>query len=164
MALQRINWLQIDTENVPSGSVIDVGSITGPLHAGYFENLYISGQTIDDLKRPEEFIFRKIDKIQVVGKSEPVQTYEIITLNVDPDPNILQLRDIFSKGIECYENKNWDEAIQHFKQSLELEKYRFSDLIKTKTNPSEVYIERCEEFKNNPPPKDWDGVYVLTKK
>jgi hypothetical protein len=48
MALQQINWLQIDTSNVPSGSVIDLGAVSGPLHAGYFENLYISGQTIDD--------------------------------------------------------------------------------------------------------------------
>jgi hypothetical protein len=48
MALQRINWLQIDTATVPSGSVIDIGAISGPLHAGYFENLYISGQTLED--------------------------------------------------------------------------------------------------------------------
>jgi hypothetical protein len=49
MALQKINWTQIDTEVVPSGSIIDIGQITGPLHAGYFENLYISGQTIADV-------------------------------------------------------------------------------------------------------------------
>jgi hypothetical protein len=48
MALQRINWLQIDTATVPSGSVIDIGAIDGPLHAGYFENLYVSGQTLTD--------------------------------------------------------------------------------------------------------------------
>jgi hypothetical protein len=48
MALQRINWLQIDTATVPSGSIIDIGAIDGPLHAGYFENLYVSGQTISD--------------------------------------------------------------------------------------------------------------------
>lgn len=48
MALQKINWLQIDSENVPSGSTIDIGKIDGPLHAGYFENLYISGTSISD--------------------------------------------------------------------------------------------------------------------
>jgi hypothetical protein len=48
MALQRINWLQIDSENVPSGSTIDIGKIDSPLHAGYFENLYISGTSIAD--------------------------------------------------------------------------------------------------------------------
>ena len=48
MALQKINWLQIDSTNVPSGSVIDVGAIDGPLHAGYFDNLFISGTSLAD--------------------------------------------------------------------------------------------------------------------
>lgn len=48
MPLQQINWLQIDTVNVPSGAIIDIGKIDGPLHAGYFENLYISGVSISD--------------------------------------------------------------------------------------------------------------------
>ena len=49
MALQKINWQQIDTTTVPSGSIIDIGQIDGPLHAGYFENLYISGETIANI-------------------------------------------------------------------------------------------------------------------
>jgi hypothetical protein len=43
MALQKINWLQIDTENVPSGSIVDLGSVSKPLHAVYAENLFVSG-------------------------------------------------------------------------------------------------------------------------
>ena len=46
MALQQINWLQIDTATVPSGSVIDLGAISGSLHAVYADNLIISGQTL----------------------------------------------------------------------------------------------------------------------
>jgi hypothetical protein len=49
MALQQINWLQIDTSNVPSGSIVDLGASDKALHGGYFENLYISGQTVQDL-------------------------------------------------------------------------------------------------------------------
>jgi len=48
MALQQINWLQIDTANVPSGSIVDLGSILKPLHAVYAENLFISGVSIDE--------------------------------------------------------------------------------------------------------------------
>jgi hypothetical protein len=48
MALQKINWTQIDTAVVPSGTTIDLGAVSGPLHAVYAENLYISGQTIND--------------------------------------------------------------------------------------------------------------------
>jgi hypothetical protein len=48
MALQKINWTQIDTEVVPSGTTINLGAISGPLRAVYAENLYISGQSIGD--------------------------------------------------------------------------------------------------------------------
>lgn len=48
MALQQINWTQINTETVPSGSVIDLGAISGALHAVYAENLYVSGLSLTD--------------------------------------------------------------------------------------------------------------------
>jgi cytoskeletal protein CcmA (bactofilin family) len=48
MALQKINWTQIDTAVVPSGTTIDLGALSEPLHAVYAENLYISGQSIGD--------------------------------------------------------------------------------------------------------------------
>ena len=46
MALQQINWTQIDTSNVPSGSIIDLGAISGALHAVYADNLFISGVSL----------------------------------------------------------------------------------------------------------------------
>jgi hypothetical protein len=49
MALQQINWLQIDTANVPSGSIVNLGAISGSLHAVYADNLYISGQTLSQV-------------------------------------------------------------------------------------------------------------------
>jgi hypothetical protein len=48
MALQRINWQQIDTANVPSGSIIDLGAVSGALHAVYADNLYVSGLTLQE--------------------------------------------------------------------------------------------------------------------
>jgi hypothetical protein len=48
MALQQINWTQIDTPNVPSGSIIDLGAIDGPLNAVYAKNLNISGLSLNE--------------------------------------------------------------------------------------------------------------------
>ena len=48
MALQRINWTQIDSANVPSGSSIDLGAISGALNAVYTNDLYISGLSLHD--------------------------------------------------------------------------------------------------------------------
>jgi hypothetical protein len=30
--------------------------------------------------------------------------------------------------------------------------------------PSLAYIERCKGYVQNPPPENWDGVFVLTTK
>jgi hypothetical protein len=33
-----------------------------------------------------------------------------------------------------------------------------------KTNPSLVYREITEGYQQEPPPADWDGVYIMTEK
>jgi hypothetical protein len=43
MALQQINWLQINTAEVPSGSIINLGSPSGALRNGYFDEVFVSG-------------------------------------------------------------------------------------------------------------------------
>jgi hypothetical protein len=48
MALQQINWLQIDTATVPSGSIINLGSPSGALSYGYFDEIYVSGLNLSN--------------------------------------------------------------------------------------------------------------------
>ncbi len=48
MALQQINWLQIDTAYVPSGSEVNLGTISGSLHSIYADHIYISGQLLSN--------------------------------------------------------------------------------------------------------------------
>jgi hypothetical protein len=48
MALQRINWLQIDTEYVPSGSEVNLGAVSGSLNSIYADHIYISGQLLSN--------------------------------------------------------------------------------------------------------------------
>jgi cytoskeletal protein CcmA (bactofilin family) len=46
MALQQINWLQIDTSNVPSGSLVTLASAEYPFEAVYTKNFGISGSLL----------------------------------------------------------------------------------------------------------------------
>jgi hypothetical protein len=46
MALQQINWLQIDTSNVPSGSLVTLASAEYPFEAVYTKKFGISGSLI----------------------------------------------------------------------------------------------------------------------
>ena len=112
----------------------------------------------------DEFVWRELDTIKVVGKSIPVTSYDLLGLE-ETAPNYLkELRDKFSYGIQLYKSQKFKEAIEIFTQTLELEYQRFPALKGVKTNPSEVYLKRCEAYLEVPPPPDWDGVYTLTSK
>lgn len=112
----------------------------------------------------DAFIMRELDTIRVVGKKEPVTTYELLGYKGRTPQGLMMLQESFHKGLALYKGMQWDAAIEKFQESLELEYQRFPEFKGKKTNPSEIYIERCEEFKKNPPPADWDRVYTLTKK
>ncbi len=126
--------------------------------------VHFTENTLNLVDHEDEFLIREIDTIRVVGKKEPVTTYELIGLNVNPLPELLDLIKIFSEGRELYKQQKWDEAIERFKDSRDFENFRFPDQMPAKTSPSEIYIKRCLDYKQSPPSIDWDGVYTLTKK
>ncbi|MBF0363637.1 MAG: CHASE2 domain-containing protein [Oligoflexia bacterium] len=111
----------------------------------------------------DNFHFRELDTIKVVGKSEPVTTYELLGIKGETAEHILKLQEKFHSGLHNYKNQQWDLAIADFTIANEYEYQRFPDL-KAKINPSKVYLERCQQFKENPPEKNWDGVFTLTEK
>ena len=105
---------------------------------------------------------RFIDRIAVVGKTEPVRVYELCGMKGDLTDQEKELIELFDKGMAHYLRTEWDEAMANFRESLKLE--RIPD---GKTTPSQVYIERCEAFKlfpPVPPGETWDCVCRLTKK
>ncbi|MBW2020843.1 MAG: adenylate/guanylate cyclase domain-containing protein [Deltaproteobacteria bacterium] len=105
---------------------------------------------------------RMIDNITVVGKSEPVKVYEVCAMKGELTDQEKELFKVFDEGMQHYLKMEWDEAIAKFNESLKIE--RITD---GKTTPSEVYIQRCKAFKENPPVapgEKWDGVFRLTKK
>ena len=113
--------------------------------------------------RMDEMIeVRFIDKITVVGKSEPVKVYEVISLKNDLSPREKILLPLFAEAMKLYQEMKWDEALAKFEEALEYE--RFPD---GKTTPCEVFIERCKIFKETPPVaegEEWDGVFRLASK
>jgi adenylate cyclase len=106
---------------------------------------------------------RFIDTITVVGKSEPVNIYEVCAMKGGLTTLEKRLFDIFDRGIRCYRNMQWDDAIKYFQEAEKIE--RIPDGA---TTPSEVYIRRCLAFKKNPPVcapgQKWDCVFRMTKK
>jgi adenylate cyclase len=96
----------------------------------------------------------------VKGRSEPERTYELISeKNKEPD-DYKELIPLWDNAIELYTNQDWDGAIKVFEKCNKLEE----DYIGRPTTPCNVYIARCEDFKDNSPGKDWNGAFKLTSK
>jgi len=124
--------------------------------------------TADTKKEAEQYgdrcVFRYLDRIVVKGKTEPVDVYEIMGLRDELSDRQFACKQKFEQAIEAYQQREWEYAIQLFKESKELEYFQPNDDSFIHTNPSIVYIDRCEVMQENPPPEDWNGVNVMMTK
>jgi len=100
-------------------------------------------------------VAREIDSINVVGKTEPVIVYEPMNFKSQVDDDTIKKIDLYTKGLYEYRSQNWDKAIALFKNVL---------AITPDDGPSTTMIKRCNEFKKNPPEKDWNGAYTMQTK
>jgi adenylate cyclase len=101
------------------------------------------------------FEFRMLDKVSVVGRAESLTIYELYSEKNDIEKALRKLFDYYETGLAYYFEQNWGEAIKYFQTVL---KYRPHD------KSSLVMYRRCINYKKNPPPPDWNGVYMLTVK
>jgi adenylate cyclase len=98
---------------------------------------------------------RELDVVIVVGKSEPVRIFELLGPADSVESVMLELRDLYVKGLEAYRRQDWDTAEQRFLDCLRL---RADD------GPSQVLLERIAVFRTVAPAPDWNGVWRLAEK
>ena len=110
-------------------------------------------------KLRDMFICRELDFITVKGKTEPVRIYEILQLKNQANKNnatekLTEIKELFEKGLEFYRAQEWDKSESCFSECA----LKYNDM------PSVVFLDRIRHFKQNPPPKDWDGVFKMVVK
>ena len=62
---------------------------------------------------------------------------------------------LFSEGRKQYKLMEFSKAKELFDQALK---------VNPEDGPSKVYSMRCQIYIENPPPEDWDGVFVMKTK
>jgi adenylate cyclase len=91
--------------------------------------------------------------VQVKGRLQPVTIYELLGPQpADGNPDWLQL---FASGRAAYREGLWQQAAGYFQEVLRR---------KEDDGPARLYLHRCREFINNPPPPQWHGVFILESK
>ncbi len=99
----------------------------------------------------DDFVCRTADLVRVKGKLKPVEVYTVIGSANEATPAGLE---DFESGIHLYREGKFAEAKEAF---VRAETAGLADQL------TYEYIHRCENLITDPP-KDWDGVYIMTKK
>lgn len=114
--------------------------------AKYYGVSFLIGESTYLLTR-DFYRFRELDKIRVVGKHVPVTVYELLGDISEPENSRVSK---FETALALYRARKWEDAKVYFAAIL-------GEVPDDK--PSQIYLERCEYYKNNTPPGEWDGVF-----
>jgi adenylate cyclase len=120
----------------------------------YGAHILISQNTLHQLRGT--YRTREVDAVIVKGKTEPVRVYEVLDYHTDETfPGMPDALGHFRNGLELYRAGRWDKAVHAFEQALSL---HAGDKV------SQLYVQRCEYLKENPPQGEWRGVWVMDHK
>ena len=98
---------------------------------------------------------RDRDRVRVVGIQTPLRLYEVLGLTETVSQNQKDAAAIWDKAITLYEERQFAQAVEHF--SMMQKQYPNDGTAK-------LYLQRCSNYINEPPPQDWDAVNNLTEK
>lgn len=158
----------LNTDNIVSGNIgspkrtdytvigdgVNLASRLESACKQYHASILISDNTYRKLKGT--YRIRKVDRVVVKGKTEPVSIYEVLDYHTEETfPNLMDVVNNFTQGLAYYQKGQWDRAVEAFRSVL---------VLNGGDELSRMYIDRCEHMKKYPPTGEWDGIFVMTSK
>ncbi|MEK7116289.1 MAG: adenylate/guanylate cyclase domain-containing protein [Patescibacteria group bacterium] len=135
------------------GDHVNLASRLEGLTKEYHVDILITEATMKDLAG--EILTRRLDKVAVKGKSEPIVIYEAMErLASAGEPLKLLARD-FEAALEAYFRREFQDVVTRCERMLSAH---------PGDGPSKNLLERAKQFIESPPPDAWDGTWVYTKK
>ena len=103
----------------------------------------------------DQFEWRLLDLVAVVGRSTGNKIFELLGRKGDVENAVLQDRNTYELAITKYWNREFESAYLDF---------RDLSSRNTQDEASAVMARRSRKLMKSPPPSDWDGIYIHTKK
>lgn len=100
------------------------------------------------------FLYRPVDVVRVKGKEEAVAIFEPLEPAEGAPEDVRREAEEFETALARYRQRDWDGA-EHILAGLN---------SRVPQRLYEVYLERITRFRAEPPPPDWDGVYIYSVK
>ena len=105
------------------------------------------------------FALLRVDAILVKGKSDPEIIYTVVgPSEIAATSEFQTLQGYWETMLCCYRGQEWSTASELAGRCYPLcGKFGLGDLVK-------IYEDRIRQYEIEPPPRDWEGVYVAQTK
>ena len=139
------------------GDTVNLASRLESRTKDYRLSMVIGSRTAEGAKT--KFATMEIDLIQVKGKKQPEVVFTVLgRAEVNDDPRCKDLRDLNAAMLATYRKQQWDEAKGLIDRCRKLANGFGVDGL------YDMYVERIEAYRADPPPPDWNGVYEAESK
>lgn len=122
----------------------------------YGTTILLTRECRDSLNRPEEFDFRYLGRVQLKGKSRPIELYECINGDQqDLQKHKMATLETFDQAMELYFRKEFAMAAVTFQQ-----------LFKSNPDdhPAKLFLNRSAQLITQELGENWKGVVTMTTK
>ena len=138
------------------GDAVNLASRLEGQSKSYGVKTVIGPETYESVK--DSYATLKLDMIAVKGKKEAVTIFTLLgDSNFKNDLEFKNLETKHKNILESYFNQRWEDCLQDINSAKTL----CNNLMEDYYN---IMSLRINEFRENPLPKDWDGVYIATSK
>lgn len=137
------------------GDTVNIASRLESLSPTYNIDLILGEETAAALA---DIALLELDQVRVKGRTRPIRIYTGIgdeTLAQSDD--FINHKKLHQSMLVAYRNRSWSlayEALTSLRNTAPQALKAFYDM----------YEKRIAEYSANPPPQDWDGVYIATTK
>jgi adenylate cyclase len=135
------------------GDAVNVASRLEGLSKAYGTRVVVSEATRD--AAGGAFEYRFLDVVAVKGRPAPLAVFEVLAPSGALEPARRAWLARYQAAVEGYRNRRFAEAAALFR-ALHAED--------PADGPARLYLERSEACLADPPPADWDGVFVARSK
>jgi adenylate cyclase len=119
--------------------------------------LVIGSRTAEGAR--QKFATMEIDLIQVKGKTQPEAVFAVLgRAEVEQDPRCGELRELNAQMLARFRKQQWDETLDLVDRCRKAaDGFDVAGLY-------DMYLERIETYRADPPGPHWDGVYAAESK
>jgi adenylate cyclase len=139
------------------GDTVNLASRLESRTKDYRLSMVIGARTAAGAKN--KFATMEIDLIQVKGKKQPETVFTVLgPAEVEADPRCVELCDCNARMLAVYRKQQWEESLLLIDRCRKLaDGFGVAGLY-------DMYVERIETYRAEPPPADWAGVYEAESK